>query len=339
MEISIDEAGSFVNKGAKTGSWCVVAAFVMPETEKRVVREALRILKVTNGFKHNQEIKLGKTEEQSYFEFIKRLSNSNCTLFSVATDSYFNNDVIVSEHRNIQAQNITEAIPSMKYQGGKDALAFLSEQLSSVPPQLYSQLVCQIQLMQVFTERAINYYVQRQPKVLRCFKWRIDQKQPTYKTHFEDAFEKYAPGLLQTFSLEKPGVMLDWCDYSSMADFMYDVGEMPEHLVERFPNLVHEIGLNIQKIIRDDIKFVDSKDDVNVQIADLLASGLRRLLRAEFIDNELAAVLLGRLFVQAPKNTSPIKLVSFGEIEPLNDETARLVRLIIENCKPMLVKS
>ena len=177
-------------------------------------------MKVTNGVKYDQEIELGKVEEQSYFEFLRRLGNSSCTLFSVATDSYFNDDAIVSKHRDTQVKNITNAIPSMKYQEGKDALAFLSEQLSSIPPQLYSQLVCQIQLMQIFTERAINYYVQRQPKVLRCFKWRVDQKQPTYKTHFEDAFEKYAPGLLQTFSLENPAAMFTWCDYSSMADFI-----------------------------------------------------------------------------------------------------------------------
>ncbi|WP_182027547.1 hypothetical protein [Vibrio rotiferianus] len=161
MEISIDEAGSFVNKGSTAGSWCVVAAFAIPETEKRKVTEALRRLKVNSGVSYQQEIKLGKIEESVYFDFLKSLGQTNCTLFAVATDSYYNGDDIVSIHRDTQASMILSAVPEMKYQGGKEALKYLSEQFNSISPQLYSQLVCQIQLMQQFTENAIDYYVQR----------------------------------------------------------------------------------------------------------------------------------------------------------------------------------
>ncbi|EJE3289520.1 DUF3800 domain-containing protein [Vibrio alginolyticus] len=339
MEISIDEAGSFVNKGSTAGSWCVVAAFAIPETEKRKVKEALRRLKVDSGVSYQQEIKLGKIEESVYLGFLKILGKTNCTLFAVATDSYYNGDDIVSIHRDTQARMILSAVPAMKYQGGKEALKYLSEQFNSISPQLYSQLVCQIQLMQQFTENAIDYYVQRQPKTLQNFKWRVDQKQPTHKTHFEDAFEKYAPGLLQTFSLDQPGRLLDWCDYRPMKKFMYGEGELPDYLIERFPNLVNEVGLNIQKIIRDDIKFVDSKKYDSVQIVDLLASGLRRLLRHEFSNNEQAARLLGELFVQAPKGKVPIKLVSFGNSEPIPSETAALVSTIKHHSRSMLLKS
>ncbi|HEY0924230.1 DUF3800 domain-containing protein [Rheinheimera pacifica] len=336
MEISIDESGTFVNKGAKEGSWCVVTAFVMPEIEKRNVREALRQLKVKSGFVYNQEIKLYQLDEQRYFEFIQKLTKTTCTVFSVATDSYFNDDIVVSAHRDAQVRGVANGIPSMKYQGGKDALKLLSEQLKSVSPQLYSQLTCQILLMRAFLERSINYYVQRQPKTLRCFKWRVDGKQMKHKTDFEDAFEKYAPGLLQTFSLEKPVAILDWCDYSSMSEFIYEAGDIPNYLVERFPHLANETALDIQKIIRKDIEFVDSRYDVGIQIADLLASGLRRLLRAEYADNEKAASLLGSLFVQAPEQELPIKLVSFSGNNYFCGVTADLLSILTKNSRQML---
>lgn len=338
MEIFIDEAGSFVSKGAARGAWCVAAAFSVPETDKRKVREILRNLKVQSGFSYSAEVKLHQLSEDTFIRFLNSLSNTNGTLYAVVTDSHLNSDQVVCAHRDRQASSICAAIPTMKYEGGKAALALLSKQLQSVPPQLYSQLVCQVYLMEDFTNKAINYYVQRIPNSLRCFKWRIDQKQPTHKTDFEDAFEKYTPGLMQTFSIEKPSARFSWCDYSPMSKYTYAKGDIPEYLVHLYPHLKNESALDIQKIIREDMRFVDSKKELGIQVVDLLASGFRRLLRCEWGNNEKMAEAFGKLFVQSIDDSLPIKIISFGNSGHLSNSESRLVRVLSKNARSMFLR-
>jgi Protein of unknown function (DUF3800) len=338
MEISIDEAGSFGGKTPPANSWCVVVAFVEPEAAKRKTKNILRNLKISSGFKYTDEVKLGQVNEDEYFKFLNGLGNLTGTLFAVATDTSLNLNELVIKHKELQSKNIISSVPKMIYDEGKQALKYLASQLDSISPQLYIQLVCQVQLMSAVVDRGINYYVQRIPSTLSSFKWRIDHKDPNQRTAYEDAFEKLSPALLQSFSLQKAGAMLNCCNYKSMSKFMYQTGEIPEYLISEFPKLKTEMGLNIQKIIRDDIKFVDSKFNEGVQIADLLASGLRRLLKGEFKNSQMAASLFAKLFVQEARNASPLKIITFGEECSVPDKSAEIIRRIIKECRPILFK-
>ena len=58
--------------------------------------------------------------------------------------------------------------------------------------------------------------MQRDSIALCRFNWRIDQKNAA-KTAFEDAFEKVAPELLQSKSINEPLIMLKGADYSVFA--------------------------------------------------------------------------------------------------------------------------
>jgi len=124
-----------------------------------------------------------------------------------------------------------------------------------------------------------------------------------------------------------------------MSEFIYKEGELPEYLIESVPELQDATGFNIQKIIRDDIKFLDSKSLDGIQVADLIASGIRRCLRKGFDDNDSAAKLIGRLLVQTENNKSPIELLTFGNEVTLNDETSKTIKSMINSCRLMIKKS
>lgn len=340
MEISIDESGTFTTQLVEVGAWSVVVAYVSPETEKRYYRKTLRNLKQKCKAGIN-EIKLHQVNEFDYFTFLSELGKLKGVLFSVATDSAFNHIEFIKKHREQHVNTIIAGIPDMKYEGGKLGLKLLAEELSKTSPQLYVQLTCQVVLIQKIIKNAINYFVQRNHNSLSSFKWRIDQKDPDCKTDFEKAFEKFTPALLQTFSLESPLGLFPGFNYTKMKDFIYKPGDIPEFLIEKKPELIFESGLNIQKILRQDIKFTDSKFHEGVQIADLLASGLRRLLKNGFEDNKKAALLLANLMVQEKNSSSPIELTYFGDRKinlelPLH--TSQLINIIIRNCRPMLLK-
>jgi hypothetical protein len=224
----------------------------------------------------------------------------------------------------------------MKYETGKQAIQILSDQLGSLSPQLYVQLHCQVNLIFDIVSRAILYFVQRDPRTLRKFKWRIDQKNTT-KIDFEEAFEKITPPLLQSRSIDEPLMMLKGVDYSALAPYEYTEGEAPTYLKEATGIDITD-GINIGKLVRDNLEFENSKRSEGIQIADLLASGLRRCLRNEFDRNQVAAQLLGRLMLQGQKKAPPLLLIGFDEcVLPRNNAAASAVNSVIRHSRSMLV--
>lgn len=329
----IDEAGSFVTKGAIENSWCTVACYSIPEFEKRKLNEILRKIKIEEGFNSNCEMKLKNISEQRYIEFLSQLGRLNGALFCVATDSHHNSKEKVNAHKNDHLASIIQGKSEMKYEGGRQAMEILHAQSKALPEQLYIQFHCQAVLLSSFIKRGIAFYIQRYPNSLKNFRWRYDAKDLLRITDFEDLFQKFVPALLQAYSIENPSPALKWCDYSSMKGYICDV---PEYVVEKVPDLEGQEAFDVQKIIRGDIKFIDSKSSPGVQVADLLASGVRRLLRLEFKDNNLVAEKLGSLLLQEEGNKTPISLVAFDSDSPVYGQLSKVIKIMIDNCKRLL---
>jgi hypothetical protein len=333
MNIYIDESGSFVSSPS-SGSWSVVVALAVPESEERTLGECLAALKAKNDCALENELKIHKVAEDSYVEFLAELGTLNIVLFGTGFDAGLDNDEFIKGHQKNQVTEILSHLDEMIYEGGRQGLILMAAQLDKLSPQLYAQLFCQVRLMYDVVARAINYFVQRTPDTLMAFRWRIDQKNIS-RTDFEDVFEKFSPALLQTMSISEPAVRINEFDYSCMNRYYMAVPEYLHKIIGDKPGEV----LDIQKIVREDIQFLDSKESSGIQVADLVVSGLRRCLRRQFKNNEHMAALLGKLMVQAQYNGSPLNLITFAaERHKIADETAKLVRMMISQCKPMLLR-
>lgn len=336
MELFIDEAGSFVSKNAKPDSWCITGLYVYPDYKKKRYIKVIRNLKSRLNINRNDEIKINKIPENIYIKFLDELNSINGTFFCVATDSFLNQTDLVNNHKLKTKENILSQVSIMKYETGKEATKYLASQFEGLSDQLYIQLHCQIQMILTFINRGIAYYVQRNANSLSTFKWRIDRKEPKKILDYEEAFEKFAPVLLQTFSLNEPALALNFCNYEPMSEFMYRKGEIPEYLVEKFPYLSSEEGFDIQKIVRNDMKFIDSKLSEGIQVVDLLSSGMRKLLRREFSNNELIARYLGALMIQDIHSKPPLKLVTFGQEQSVDKELISIVNKLTTNSRRMI---
>lgn len=230
----IDEAGSFVSKGASENSWCTVACYSIPEFDKRKLTEILKSLKQREGFSIDSEVKLKNLSERGYLEFVSLLSELNGSLFAVATDSYYNSIEAINSHKEKHVESIYRGQDEMKFEGGKEAMRILHSQFSGLPEQLYVQFHCQAVLLSSFLRRGIAFYVQRYPNSLKKFRWRYDAKELLKITDFEDSFQKFVPALLQAYSIDNPTPALDWCDYSPMNEY---IGTVPDYVVEKVPEL------------------------------------------------------------------------------------------------------
>ena len=339
MNIFLDESGSFVRASTRN-SWNSIAAYVAPEVERRQMKEALTTLHHATGIQQTKEIKLRDMSETAYFDFLVHLSELHGVLFAVATDAGLNHTVDILKHRDEQAAKITNHIDGMRHKNGRRALRVLSDQVRNLAPQLYIQLQCQVILIAAVLRYGTLYFVQRFPKALGNFRWRIDQKNST-RTEYEKTFVTITPPLLQTISLREPLPMLEGADYSAFKRFDYPEGKAPTYLNTTYGVDIQSDGpaLNIGKLIREDLEFVDSRENQGVQIADLLAAGLRRSLRAQFNDNRRAAQLLGSLMLQGVANGPPMRLLGFSEEEEfVNSKVADLIHTMGEHSRSMLAR-
>ena len=338
MNIFLDESGSFAS-AAKENSWNAIAAYMSPEFERRRLDEILTHLKHRSGAPRKRELKLRNVQEDAYFSFLRSLAKLDGALFSVATDAGVGDDNIICEHKGHQADKIAENKNRMLHESGRRWVQTLSDQVRSLAPQLYVQLQCQMLLVCNVIKYGTLYFVQRCPRALGDFRWRIDQKNAT-QTEFEKAFLAMTPGILQTIFLRDPLPMLKDADYTAFSRFEYPDGEAPTYLETDYG--IEEIGdspgLNIGQIIQEDIEFADSKNSFGIQVADLLASGLRRVLRRQFKNNHQAAALLGGLMPQREKGSPPVQLLGFsGKLYYISDEITHVVRMMERYNRPIIV--
>jgi hypothetical protein len=336
LNIFIDESGSFVN-APELDSWNSIAAYMSPESDRKRLRELVERLKRMVGVPIHTEVKLKDLSELQYVEFLEGLGLLEGVLYAVATDAGLNQPAAITEHQRGQAEKIVEHKDKMLHQAAHEGLKDLSSRVAALAPQLYVQLQCQVSLIANIIHNGILYFVQRRPNSLGRFRWRIDQKNST-QTEYEKAFVSLTPAFLQTISLTEPMPMLMGADYSAFSRFDYSEESRPRYLKETYGLAMddNKPATNIGMLMQEDLEFVDSKHNQGVQVADLLASGIRRCLRQEFSDNELAARLLGRLIVQSHRGHPPINFLSFSRSSsPVTDAVARLSRIMEYNNRMM----
>ncbi|WP_146115976.1 DUF3800 domain-containing protein [Malikia granosa] len=281
------------------------------------------------------EVKLNQVNEAAYLDLLAKLDREDILLFATATDAGLNTTQRVAQHQSIQVAKIRDIIPRMRYENGRTGLQILADELEGLSGQLYVQLVCQVRLIDDVLRRSINYFAQRRPQALKQFRWRIDQKN-IKKPTFEKAFEKIAPPLLQSKSINFPFEAVRGFNYSFMKNYEFEDGKAPDYLQTDygFPEMD---GFDLGKILRREMTFVDSESSEGVQVADLLASGLRRLLRGQFQDNHSVATALGKLMLKNRRGEYPICLVALSEKEhSASANVSKRLKQLELHSKPML---
>lgn len=339
MHIYIDESGVF-RPATNSHAWCVVTALVVPEPVVRKLAPLLLPYKLACGKRYDEEVKLRDLREDQILSFLGKLSAIDCTAYCVAAEMSLVTDEQAQLHQNEQVEKITHHVDKMKYPEGRARLLALGEDVSGLSSQLYMQLVCQVILVKEVIDRAILFHVQRTPKCLRRFRWRIDQKNTT-KSLFEMTFEKVAPSLLQSMALSEPTYACTDFDYSSMEEFVYTKENAPTYLRDTYGLDVSPAGgLKVGKLLRSDLAFPSSQSEAGLQAVDLVASSVGRLLRGRFVDEANAAKALGSLMVQNLRDEFPIRLVSFARTDTaLDDRIVEIMRTFRRYSKPMLMPS
>lgn len=272
------------------------------------------------------EVKISDLPEAAFLAFLRDLRAMHGLLFAVAMDVGFNDRASVTAHQAGQVAKILEHIDKMLYPGGRKGLQDLADEIAALPLQLYTQLMCQLQLFHAVLRMAPVYFVQRYPGTLSAFRWRLDRKD-TVPTPYERAFRHILPAILQTMSMRDPMISLIGANYRHMKRFEFPDGKLPAYLEEAY-GIEIKHGLDVGKIVREDFELVDSAAVSGVQVADLCASGLSRLMRGKISDDRTAAALFGANMLQVERGRRVMPLITMGQEQAVSDQHAELIRVM-----------
>lgn len=330
MWIYIDESGSFVTDKRRRNRWSVVGAYVIPETGVPALSGIASRLRAKVGVR---ELKFRELAEAEYIDFLSKMADLPGIVIARAVNMTASSFDVIARHREQQAKNYQSNVPRMRHSSMKRALADLAKKIRTANDQRYVQLVLQLQLLHSCIRDGISYHVQRTPETLQCFRWRLDNKDESFNCQIDTM----AAAHVQSCSLHGDALpILEGEDYSALERFRFSRGSGPRYL-----NETYELGvdltraLDLRRILAEDFRFVDSRADDGVQIADLLVGGIRRALQQEFKKNLRAGRLLGKIMIQQPYNQIPVALEAFSHADqPLTSAVAQTVHAMRLNVRP-----
>jgi hypothetical protein len=284
MRIYIDEAGNFVSQISGQSLFSLVLALVVPSTiEANLFSEFSSLLSSwPNG---GTEIKGSKLDEAQAAQLIDLVSRHDVVADFFAVDMATHGASVVGDFKDRQAAGITASLTPEHHPPIVAQLRELSAAIQRMPNQLFLQAFLMIELVLKVIEESTLYYVQRIPAELGSIAWTIDRKDRTI-TEMEDTWSTLVLPMSESHFARKPLLSLRDADYSHF-DARYtiksDDAEVARHVqwmreVYGIPETERPPGLNSTLLLSEQRDFADSAGSLGLQLADMLATILRRAL-------------------------------------------------------------
>jgi len=336
MHIYIDESGIFRNPSNQDNVASCIAALAVPTTKKKEVFKQFK--KLTHGWGDaNGEVKGRTLDEGQIASVIALLQKFDVLLQVIMIDLGLHTEDGITRFKELQAGKITEHItdahhPNVIRQANEIRDAFIK-----MPNQLFVQAFLMFPLIPRTLLHMIWYYARRIPEELQWFYWTVDAKGQS-KTAYEDAWSTALFPIMSTQSAEDPVSFVEGGDYSYFEKF-------EERDTEWIQTIEREKGLEagelvsakLGKIIGEHFVFQDSKYNVGLQIADILANATQRALNRKL---KLAGWKdIGRLMLF--RNPQPVQFVQItpdnrGErTKKAQSPFSSVLRIIKAKSKPL----
>ncbi len=309
MYIYVDEAGNFLPPRSGAPSFSLVAALVVPERHQQQLFEDFKELRGTwpGGQREHKGSQLTAAQTG---QVVSLLAAHDTLLEFRAVDMATHTSATVGEFKARQAEGVTRNLTAAHHPRLVAQLTGMKEQIAQMPDQLFVQFALTVELILGVLRTATLYYVQRIPAELGAFRWVIDQKDKTL-TEMETLWTKlilpYGEGRFAT----EPLSTLRGADYSYFQRF-----DVTPPDAERRPHLEFmrkqfrvrpDAMLDAKMLLSEQRRFVDSKDEIGVQLVDIVATTLRRGLNDRLEQSGWEGI--GKLLVRKSQDGS---FIQFG---------------------------
>ena len=348
MKIYIDESGGFIVPEQPASRVSCVVALVIPDSDVgalfadfALIRSAwLRDKKI-----ESKEVKGSALTDEQVETVLWCLGRYDVVAEIAMIDAGSHSPEEIRRLRQVQADKIVKYLTPQHH----PELRAEMERLRDEWLQLSEQLIVQMYVMLAAIDSVIRYvtlyYAQRRPKELGRFDWIIDPKD-IGRTRYERVWEMVICPFLQDLSLRQPMIVLKGADYSAFDRFNSKLTEMPEELKDRAKidsTSGRFLATDVGKVMRESVAFPDSKSEIGLQLADVVANTLARAMNQKLPKNVWRH--LGSLTIQKEKGHHSIHpiLLTADEVEPGTIRHDRnyhgsVLEVLDSLCKPMLVR-
>ncbi len=303
MRIYIDEGGNFQIVSGRDFLLSVVAALIIPAVKEASLFYELMRMRDDWGISLI-EIKGRELDEAQFAQVIKIMTLHDVVLEFVAIDMAWHTESGLTAFKQLQARKVVASLTPKHQPRLVAEMEALSQVVNGIANQLFVQAYLTIELIERVVQTATLYYSQRIPEELGRFDWLIDRKDREL-TAMEKLWTTLIIPVGQTRALEAPFITLREGDYSHFDRFCLGIGAsnrakdvewLEENLVfARCPGELRGI-VDMKKVLQESFRFGDSKNDLGLQLADIVTSACRRAFNGNL--RESGWKELGRLLVK-----------------------------------------
>jgi hypothetical protein len=288
MRIYVDEAGPFLPPQPPRPLFSLILSLLIPSAiEQELFYEFLRLRDTWPN--QDIEIKGSSLNESQAAQLISLVLKYDTLVQFIALDTNTHPDPLVEDFKNRQADAVTANINRENHPGPIPHLHQLGEAVREMSNQLFLQSFAIWELITRTIREGTAYYVQRQPQELGDIAWIIDRKDRTL-THMEETWSTLILPISERRFAEEPLIAIREEDYSYFdARYGYNRAtidaeelrhiEWLRSVSEKVPLREDEgLGINAKLLLTEQQTFEDSLDSLGLQLADMLATILRRAL-------------------------------------------------------------
>lgn len=277
MHIYIDESGIFNNPANKDNTASCVVALVIPSTRKvRLFREFKAL--TSNWVSSGEEVKGRKLDEDQIAQVVALLQRYDVVLEITAIDLGLHTQDEISEFKERQAEETVRFLKPDHHPNIIKELTDARHSFNKMSNQLFVQAFIMFMLIPRTLRNAITYYARRIPEEMKSFHWVVDAKEKSITEH-ERLWSLVIFPIMYTQSIKQPMFYVAGGDYSYFERFQETDEEGIRQIEEEEGYEKGELGATkLELILGKSFKFQDSKDNVGLQMADILANATQRAL-------------------------------------------------------------
>jgi hypothetical protein len=310
----IDESGKFVHNDG----WSVVAALTLTHSFGAQARQKL-ISETRDWPRVNGELKGRSLSDPQFNDMVEMLWRHQALLHVVAVNVGLEDAEGIRRHKLKQAEKMTQNLTEEHQPELVAEVKRLRASLEAMPDQLYIQSVAMTQLIWECAQNAAMYFSTRKPEELARFEWKIDAKSPTGETKQEQWWKSVLGPIFESNAHHHQFISLDdkKADYS-----FFDRSYALEKRVWRSTGDDELVsGFDIGKLIVKPTQFVNSRSDILLQAADILANRIRRCFQEVNFDDQ-TAVSLGRLQIRRSRQEAHqvVKIIMLTDREQISSD-------------------
>jgi hypothetical protein len=297
------------------------------------ISNSFQRIKTELGYR-DSEIKGSRLNESQIAGIIDFLRQYDIIFEVTAIDMALHTDDAISNHKSIQAAQITNNIPVGIESEFIDELRQLQRHYQTLPNQLYVQSACMLHLFSNVFNKSTLYFVQRLPSELGSFNWFIDAKDREL-TPYENLLRHVIGPALQDISRKTKFIQLQGADYSYFRKFMKTSPTPPEHLRKAFGDVSPFEYVDITEIFQKNLSFVQSEENAGIQLVDILTTTIRRAMNNTLQIDGWGNI--GALMVQSAKPNKSIQLLHLYNSERTGVPYFHVVEITNRMSKKMIV--